>query len=262
MPCHHDRGRRIYSPRMIPRRAIVDQPTYTHVFFRCHDRQFFLRPTEIKDELIRLWARFAPRYSVKIIEFIIMDNHCHLLLYVPDAECLANFMRTVNSRLARVINQHFDRDSQAIKERYKSPVITNETYLIRTMQYVWLNRFKVDGSRPERDRYCSAAWRLNPELCREFVNKKCGMNLLGTLLASYRSLPRVPGKPFSTWIRSLIESAIAKASSYLAEHFENHHTIGDAFAVKMRAEIVNAFRRTCLATADPPLGTLAPGFFG
>ena len=38
-------------------------------------------------------------------------------------------MRTVNSQLARFINKFFDRDSQAIRERFKSPEITSDDYL-------------------------------------------------------------------------------------------------------------------------------------
>ena len=148
---------------MYPRRMILHANSFSHVFFRCHNRQMFLKNDEMKQFLLLLWAKYCKRYHIKLYDFIILDNHAHFLVQARSAEDLGNFMRTVNSQLATMINKVFDRDSQAIKERYKSPLITNNSYLIKVMQYIWLNRYKVNKSRPDKDPYCSASWRLDPQ---------------------------------------------------------------------------------------------------
>ncbi|MBP6218389.1 MAG: transposase [Oligoflexales bacterium] len=108
-----------------------------------------------------LWAKYKNRYSIKIFDFIIMDNHIHMLVQTTRAEHLGHFMRTVNSQLARHINKFFDRDSQAIREIYKSPMITNVRYVQNVQQYIWLNRYKVNKTRPDQDPFCSVSWRRN-----------------------------------------------------------------------------------------------------
>ncbi len=78
----------------------------------------------------------------------------------PDAYAVGNFMRTVNSRLALAINKYFGRDSQAIRERYKSKIVTGPKYCLELIRYIYANRYKIGGVKPHFDRYCSAYWRM------------------------------------------------------------------------------------------------------
>ncbi len=82
--------------------------------------------------------KYKKKYKIKIFEFILIDNHNHLLVKAALTEALGHFMRTVNSLLARHINKSFNRDSQAARERFKSPLISNMTYAHKTMQYICL----------------------------------------------------------------------------------------------------------------------------
>ena len=91
---------------MVARRHIIPNKSLAHVFFRCHNRQFFLKPSHIKEYLILLLAKYKKKYGIKIYEAIIMDNHTHLLVESPNAEALGNFMRTVNSLLAQIGRAH------------------------------------------------------------------------------------------------------------------------------------------------------------
>ena len=238
---------------MIPRRHIINGSCYTHVIFRCHNREFLFEPEAIKTKLLKLWAKYSGKYAVRIVEFVIMDNHAHMLVDTRNAECLGRFMRTVNSQIARYVNSYFERDSQVIRERYKSPIITNNQYFVKTQQYVWLNRFRVSSLRPEYDKFCSASWRLNPSLYKRFGKTAEELQQLATLLKSYRHIPRPPNVPFSRYIQGLINAAIGKASSLTRTTFENSHTVGDDLDISFRAELLNAFRRQHLPTAGPPL---------
>ena len=113
---------------MYPRRDILENNTYAHVFFRCHNRNFFFKNEDVKGYLLFLWSKYKTRYNIKIYEFCLMDNHIHMLVKAPSSEHLGHFMRLVNSLVARYINHVFDRDSQAIRERYKSPMVGTGRY--------------------------------------------------------------------------------------------------------------------------------------
>lgn len=228
---------------MYSRRHIISNKSYTHVFFRCHNRQFLFESPKIKAFLLSLWAKYKRKYGVKIIDFAIMENHAHLLLFVESVEQLGHFMRTVNSQLARFINKLLDRDSQAIRERYKSPLITGSIYLYQVMQYIWLNRYKVNKQRPETDIYCSASWRINPEVIAMIANNDKEHKLLSQLLDSYDILPEKIIGPVSRFVMKMLNAAISQLHMLNAKIYENSHTIGDDLDVRFRGELLSAFRR-------------------
>ena len=237
---------------MYPRRLILKDKDLAHVFFRCHNRNYFFRPIEVKNLLIWLLAKNKARYNIQIFEFIIMDNHAHLIIKASSAENLGNFMRTVNSQLARFINKYFDRDSQAIRERYKSPMITSTSYLKRAMQYIWTNRYKIDNRvRPEKDPFCSAYWRLNkPHKYNSNPSNKWEEkeNLLSKLLDSYAEIDINCGDSEAYIVRKWLNEATNEMKKLVQEFFENSHTIGDQETVTYRGELLSAFVRT----HDPP----------
>jgi REP element-mobilizing transposase RayT len=228
---------------MYPRKLILQGKAHTHVFFRCHNRQFFLKPKEVKEFLIRLWAKNHSRYNIKIFEFNIMDNHAHLILQTNNSEDLGNFMRTVNSQLARYINYVHQRDSQALRERYKSPIISTPSYLVGCMAYVWLNRYKVNKHRPEYDIYCSASWRINSKVADSFTKNTGGEVNFSTLLSPYEDLPLPKIRNTESFVRKTISDAISRLGNEGKTNFINSHTIGDSDAVEFRGEMLSAFGR-------------------
>ncbi len=211
-------------------------------FFRCHNRQMFFKNNIVKKFLLFLWAKYKKKYKIKILEFIIMDNHAHLLVYFESVENLGHFMRTVNSQLATFINRIEKRDSQAIRERYKSPLITNERYFLQTMQYIWLNRYQVDGKDPATDPYCSVSWRLGLPVIRYITEVEEKQKLLSELLDDYPDFASTKSD-LRKFIRDLLNEALSKVEIYINTLFENGHTIGDEMDVIFRREYLSAFQR-------------------
>ena len=228
---------------MIARRHIIPNKSLAHVFFRCHNRQFFLKPSHIKEYLILLLAKYKKKYGIKIYEVIVMDNHCHLLVESPNAEALGNFMRTVNSLLARYINRCLKRDSQAIRERYKSPLITSKKYFKQVMVYIWLNRFKVDKSDPSQDRYCSAAWRCHPQLllsmAEDAKEKKLLEGLLDELDYVYPSKP----KDLKRFVTDLLNAWIGSITALANFVNQSSHTVGDELTIEFRSTLLKSMKK-------------------
>ena len=227
---------------MYARRQIVEENSYTHVTFRCLNREFLFKADEVKQFIILTWFRYFQRYNIKIFAFILMDNHAHMVIQTPGPEELGNFMRVVNSQIARFVNKFYERDSHALKERYRSPVISNDIYMRRTLQYVWLNRYKIDGKDPKFDPYCSLSWKMHPEIFQRLFGKYKQAKNIGSLLTSLRKLP-IPYAETYRELQGLLNEARSKIASLTKEIFQNTHTIGDDAAVKYRCELLSAFRK-------------------
>jgi REP element-mobilizing transposase RayT len=239
---------------MNARKQILKPNSFCHAFFRCHNQQKLFEPTEVKVFLLKLWAKYREKYFIDILEFIIMDNHAHMILKIKDVENLGNFMRTANSQLARFINSHFGRDSQAIRDRFKSPMITTESYLYSSMQYVWLNRYKVGGVRPEYDRFCSASWRINPKISSSFGITDKEKKMFSTLLSPSSVLPIKLDRPIIRFVLDLINDGISKIKNLCDKIFKHNHTIGDPNVIDIRRkEISSANKHNRLKKRAPPL---------
>lgn len=227
---------------MYPRKIIVPEKSVCHVFFRTHNRSNFLEPKEIKKYLLVSWAKQKKKHHVRIFEFCIMDNHVHLAVGVKNAHELANFMRTTNSALARKINKYFERDSQAIRERYKSPVVTSVTYARKLLPYIWLNRYKVNkNANPQYDQFNSYSWRQDLKIIDTLGFDNETKDLLNDLLDHDERIHGIESK-IKDFCKGTLSQAAQRLNSLDKTIFENTHTIGDAQAVAFRKELVAAFR--------------------
>ena len=211
----------------------------THIIFRCHNRQLLFKENEVKDYILLLWAKYKRRYGLKIFEFIIMDNHCHLLARARSAEALGHFMRNVNSQIARYVNKRNHRDSQVIRERYRSPLISSHDYALKTMQYIWLNRHKVNQSNPLFDPWCSVSWRHNPAIIGRIARSEKERHLLRTLL-DYDDV--IYEKNVRRFVLNLLNDALVRIREFVQGVYTHSHTIGDKASVEFRATILKAFR--------------------
>ncbi len=65
---------------------------------------YLLKPSPVvNDMVLGVLGRAQRLYPVDVHAFVFMSNHYHLLISVPDAQRMANFMRYFNSNLAREI---------------------------------------------------------------------------------------------------------------------------------------------------------------
>jgi REP element-mobilizing transposase RayT len=210
----------------VSRRIILHDNCFAHVFFRCHNRQYFLSSNKMKNFLIELWIKYAKDCKVRFIDFNILCNHAHALLHVEDVKLLGEFMRNVNSQLAKRINKEFKRDSQAIRERYKSPLITTEKYLHDCIGYVWLNHHEIyNYKNPQDYPFCSLYHRYR--------------GLKHPLLSSYEEFGIISPKGNERkFVREHLEICLKKNLD--KDVFEHGHTIGDMSAMQARAAFIKA----------------------
>ena len=68
-----------------PNRIKLDGEGYYHVIDRIAHREFLLKDEQIKKRLLDLMRRAAEFSGVDVCTYVLMDNHLHLCVHVPEA---------------------------------------------------------------------------------------------------------------------------------------------------------------------------------
>jgi len=123
----------------IPRNLILENNSYFHVTWKCHNDDFLLRDDRIKAQLHALLKKYKLKFGVKIYGYCFMDNHPHIIGYMEDLKEFSKFFQTVNGLLARYINKVLGRRGQVVMDRFHSPMIETEKHMLNTLHYVELN---------------------------------------------------------------------------------------------------------------------------
>jgi len=89
--------------------------------------RFLLRPCQkVKDVVLGVLGRAQRKYPIRVCGYSFASNHFHLILDVDDALQLAQFMRYVNSNLARKIGHLVGWKEKIWSRRYQAIVISPE----------------------------------------------------------------------------------------------------------------------------------------
>ena len=149
-------------------------------------------------------------------------------------------MRQMNREIAELVNSVFCKTGQAIQDRYRSPVIENETYVINTVGYIWLNPVRARMLSLEdahEYKFCSLFYRyrgLPDPICDAYDSLKENTGIDLTL-----------GRSEQRFVRDHLNSLISmELSDFCPEVMEHVHSIGAPEFVKVRV----SFR----ASSDPP----------
>ncbi len=90
-------------------------------------RRFLLRPSpQLGTIIIGTLARLQKRYGMKICGFVYLSNHAHLLLRPDTVEQLANFMRDLNSKIAKEAGRLHDWREKLWGRRYGDTIDSHE----------------------------------------------------------------------------------------------------------------------------------------
>ncbi len=97
--------------------------------FTCRTIQgrFLLRPSQqLNDILLGVLGRAQDRYPLEIVAFTFLSSHMHLLLRVPDAQRLAEFMGYFNGNLAREVGRLTGWFAAVWARRYDAILVSDE----------------------------------------------------------------------------------------------------------------------------------------
>ena len=119
-------------------RYIPEGGALVEVTCRTIHSRFLLRPSpELNDIVVGVLARAQRIYPIRLCAFAFPSNHFHLTLDVDDARQLSNFMRYLNSNLARELGRRVGWRDKVWARRYQAIVISNEAAAqIERLKYV------------------------------------------------------------------------------------------------------------------------------
>jgi putative transposase len=139
----------------MPRQARLDAPgTLHHVMIRgIEGAKIFLDDQDRENFLSRI-EKLVGNTGTRILAWVLMDNHVHLLLYSGQPG-ISSFMRRLLTGYAVWFNRRHRRSGHLFQNRYKSILCEEDQYLLELVRYIHLNplRASVVKSIEELDHY-------------------------------------------------------------------------------------------------------------
>jgi len=139
----------------MPRQARLDTPgTLHHVMIRGIEGANIFYDDEDRGNLLSRIGKLAEGTGTRILAWVLMDNHVHLLLFSGQPG-ISRFMRRLLTGYAVWFNRRHQRSGYLFQNRYKSIVCEEDQYLLELVRYIHLNplRASVVKSMEELDYY-------------------------------------------------------------------------------------------------------------
>lgn len=132
----------------VPRRARVHCPEGVyHVVARgVRKQRIFFQPQEYRAYL-RLLREASRRYGLRVLAYVLMPNHVHLLVRVSDVP-LSRAMQFLQGRFARWYNRQYGYAGHLFQSRYGAHLCQDERYLWALVRYIHENPVRA-GLTPE-----------------------------------------------------------------------------------------------------------------
>jgi len=102
------------------------------IFFNKSDYQAFV---DLLQETTEAW-------NIKIAAYGLMPNHYHLLVQTPEGN-ISRAMRHINGVYTQRFNKRHHMDGQLFRGRYKSILVSGDSYLLQLVRYIHRNPLKA-----------------------------------------------------------------------------------------------------------------------
>jgi putative transposase len=116
-----------------------------------------LRRKHILKAFQRCAAR-AKHFEMHVIHFSLISNHIHMLVEARDKKALEQGMRSLASRMGKLVAFCSNKKGPVFKGRYHLSVIKNPTQMKRSLYYVLLNQAKHSKMLEHMDPFSSAKY--------------------------------------------------------------------------------------------------------
>ena len=127
----------------MPRQARLDAPGILHhVMVRgIEGCPIFVDDRDRQDFVSRI-GQLVEKTGTKIVAWVLMDNHIHLLLF-SGPQGISQFMRRLLTGYAIRYNLKYRRSGHLFQNRYKSIVCEEDAYLVELVRYIHLNPLRA-----------------------------------------------------------------------------------------------------------------------
>ena len=117
-----------------------------HVITRGNNKEYIFKEERDKEEYLKRVKKYIYKYSGKLYAYVIMDNHCHLLIEVSKTP-LSKIMQLLQQTYTSWYNRNYKRSGHVFEQRYKSILCDKDSYLLSLIRYIHQNpvRAKTSG---------------------------------------------------------------------------------------------------------------------
>ncbi len=91
---------------------------------------------------VALLQETAEAWNIRIAAYCLMPNHYHLLIHTPEAN-ISRAMRHLNGVYTQRFNSRHHLDGQLFRGRYKSILVSGDSYLLQLVRYIHRNPLKA-----------------------------------------------------------------------------------------------------------------------
>lgn len=106
-----------------------------HVIQRGNNREYVFEEDMEKAFLLKQLKDFKEPFGFKLLGYVIMDNHYHLILKT-DGEPLRKIMHRLNSNYGKFYNSRHERVGHVFQGPYKASIVKDERYLLALLGYI------------------------------------------------------------------------------------------------------------------------------
>jgi len=124
-------------------RLLLDNVCYHIITRGNHKQSIFKERQDYKEYLDRL-RRYKKKYLLLLYAYCLMPNHIHLLGEIKKTSDLSRFMSSLQRSYTAYFNEKYSTVGQLWQGRFKSKVITKDTYLVDCISYIESNPVKAN----------------------------------------------------------------------------------------------------------------------
>ena len=125
-----------------PRRFIKPGYVY-HLVARGNNKQVIFRGSEDFQKYLYLLEDARKKFSVLIYNYVLMDNHVHLLVEPREERSVSKAMEHIGKSYAQYFNHKYEHVGHVFQGRFKSFMILDEWYFFACTRYIDLNPVKA-----------------------------------------------------------------------------------------------------------------------
>ncbi len=130
--------------------------SYFHVLSRGNNRQKVFFDVSDYENFIKILVFCKGRFSWRVIHYVLMSNHYHLIVYNETPKNLSDGVKMLNQSYVKYYRKKYQGCGHLWQDRFKSFVIEDGRYILECGRYIELNPINADIiERPEDYKYSS-----------------------------------------------------------------------------------------------------------
>ena len=133
-----------FERRIMPRiNRKYYKSTFLHIMVQGINKENIFKNDFYKNLYIKLVNDNIKEFDLKILAYVIMSNHAHILLNYSKIDDVSKFMHRTNQTFAQIYNKCENRVGYVFRGRYKCEQIKDKTYLYNVLTYIHFNPIKA-----------------------------------------------------------------------------------------------------------------------